>query len=53
MEMQDKITVRELITRLQQIVNQDKPVTIWIDEYGNSDWLQDWDDRDDEFVLMS
>jgi uncharacterized protein YvpB len=52
MKMPDKITVRELIARLQQVVDQDKPVTVWNCEYSNSDWLQDWDELEDEFILM-
>lgn len=49
--MSDQITVRELIARLQQVVDQDKPVVIWNNEYSITDPLQDWDETDDEFVI--
>ena len=45
------MTVAQLIERLQQVINQEKEVTIWNPEWDMTEWINDTDDRDDEIVL--
>lgn len=45
------MTVAQLIERLQQVINQEKEVTIWNDNNSTTYWILDIDDRDDELVL--
>lgn len=46
-----EITVEELIKRLQQVLNQQKPVRIWNPEYSIADPIDDIDETPDEVVL--
>jgi hypothetical protein len=45
------MTVRELIEYLQQIVNQEKEVTVWNAEWGVDECIQDVEDMQDHVVI--